>query len=185
MLRSLIQKNYGFTPSKKYKWHELGKAITNPRIQIGDYTYCCVDPEVFEGNVLYLSIPNFNDTLIIGKFCSIAVGVQFMTNDCMINHPINAVSTYPFQILEEGWAEKTLKTKSKGNIIVGNDVWIGRGATIMPGVKIGDGAIVGAYSLVTKDVAPYTIVGGNPAKFIRKRFDDQTIDFLLKLKWWD
>lgn len=163
----------------------LKNIITNPQIIVGDYTYYD-DPEDvynFEKNVLYL-FDFIGDKLIIGKFCQIATAVVFIMNGA--SHPINGFSTYPFQVFGKAWAEKSpMQVVSKGDTIIGNDVWIGKGATIMPGIKIGDGAIIGTKSLVTKDVSPYTIVGGNPAKEIRKRFDEETIQSLLALKWWD
>lgn len=123
------------------------------------------------------------DRLIIGKFCQIASGVRFIMNGA--NHAIDSISTYPFKAFGGAWAGASMHVKSKGDTIIGNDVWIGNSATIMPGVTIGNGAIIGTNSLVTKDVEPYTIVGGNPARVIRKRFDESSIQFLLKLKWWD
>ena len=163
----------------------LKNIITNPQIIVGDYTYYD-DPEDvynFEKNVLYL-FDFMGDKLIIGKFCQIATGVRFIMNGS--NHAMNGFSTYPFKVFGQSWAEKDpMQVVSKGNTVIGNDVWIGNCATIMQGVKIGDGAIIGTNSLVTKDVEPYTIVGGNPAKEIRKRFDDETIQMLLALKWWD
>lgn len=126
-----------------------------------------------------------NDKLIIGKFCQIASGVEFIMNGA--NHQMNAVSTFPFYTLE-GW-EQTPPTQNdlpiKGDTIIGNDVWIGQNATILPGVHIGDGAIIGANSVVGSNVEPYTIVVGNPAKALRKRFDEELIDIMEKLKWWD
>ena len=163
----------------------LKNIITNPQIIVGDYTYYD-DPEDvynFEKNVLYL-FDFMGDKLIIGKFCQIATGVRFIMNGS--NHAMNGFSTYPFKVFGGDWASKDpMQVVSKGDTVIGNDVWIGNGATIMQGVKIGDGAIIGTNSLVTKDVEPYTIVGGNPAKEIRKRFDDETIQMLLALKWWD
>jgi len=163
----------------------LKNIITNPQIIVGDYTYYD-DPEDvynFEKNVLYL-FDFMGDKLIIGKFCQIATGVRFIMNGS--NHAMNGFSTYPFKVSGQIWAEKDpMQVVSKGDTVVGNDVWIGNCATIMQGLKIGDGAIIGTNSLVTKDVEPYTIVGGNPAKEIRKRFDDETIQMLLALKWWD
>lgn len=162
----------------------LKNIITKPQIIVGDYTYYD-DPEDiynFEKNVLYLF--DFSvEKLIIGKFCQIATGVRFITNGG--NHSFAGVSTYPFKVMGKSWAKASMKTVSKGDTIIGNDVWIGNSATIMNGITIGDGAIIGANALVTKDVAPYTIVGGNPAKVIRKRFDDETIEFLLELAWWN
>ncbi len=162
----------------------LKNIIQNPQIRVGDYTYYD-DPEDvhnFEKNVLYL-FEFMGDKLIIGKFCQIATGVRFVMNGS--NHAMNGVSTYPFKVFGGEWSKASLDVKCKGDIVIGNDVWIGNSATIMQGVKIGDGAIIGTNSLVTKDVEPYTIVGGNPAREIRKRFDDETIMLLLKLKWWD
>lgn len=160
----------------------LKNSVTNPQISVGDYTYYH-DPEDVHNferkNVLYL-YPFIGDKLIIGKFCQIASGVRFIMNGG--NHAMEGVSTYPFDIFD---GTETVKITSKGDTLIGNDVWIGNSATIMPGVKIGDGAIIGANSLVTKDVASYTIVGGNPARLIRKRFEDAAIEFLLKLRWWD
>ncbi len=162
----------------------LKNIITNPQIIVGDYTYYDDPKDVhnFERNVLYL-FEFMGDKLIIGKFCQIATGVRFIMNGS--NHAMNGFSTYPFKVFGEEWSKASLDVKSKGDTIIGNDVWIGNCATIMQGVKIGDGAIIGTNSLVTKDVEPYTIVGGNPAKEIRKRFDEETIQLLLALKWWD
>lgn len=162
----------------------LKNIITNPQITVGDYTYYD-DPEDvhnFEKNVLYL-FDFIGDKLIIGKFCQIATGVRFIMNGA--NHAMQGFSTYPFKVFGGNWAHNPMQVESKGDTIVGNDVWIGNHATIMPGIKIGDGAIIGTGSLVTKDVEPYTIVGGNPAKEIRKRFDKETIQWLLTLQWWD
>lgn len=162
----------------------LKNIIHNPQIIIGDYTYYD-DPEDvhnFEKNVLYL-FEFMQDKLIIGKFCQIATGVRFIMNGS--NHAMNGISTYPFKVFGEDWGKASLDVKSKGDTVIGNDVWIGNSVTIMQGITIGDGAIIGTNSLVTKDVPPYTIVGGNPGKEIRKRFDADTINFLLQLKWWD
>lgn len=158
--------------------------ITKPQIIVGDYTYYDDPDDVynFEKNVLYLFYFS-TDKLIIGKFCQIATGVRFITNGG--NHPMDGISTYPFKVFGRSWAEAPLNAVSKGDIVIGHDVWIGNSVTIMQGINIGHGAIIGANALVTKDVAPYTIVGGNPAQIIRKRFDDETIEFLLKLAWWD
>ena len=162
----------------------LKNIITNPQIIIGDYTYYDDPDDVynFEKNVLYL-FEFMQDKLIIGKFCQIATGVRFVMNGG--NHPMDGVSTYPFKVFGESWADAPMNAVSKGDTIIGNDVWLGNSATVMQGIKIGHGAIIGANALVTKDVEPYTIVGGNPAQQIRKRFDDETIDFLLRLSWWD
>jgi virginiamycin A acetyltransferase len=162
----------------------LKNIINNPQIIVGDYTYYD-DPEDiynFEKNVLYL-FDFIGDKLIIGKFCQIATNVKFIMNGG--NHAMNGISTYPFKIFGHSWGRARLDSLNKGDTIIGNDVWIGINATIMPGVKIGDGAIIGSHSVVTKDVEPYSIVGGNPAKEIRKRFDEEVIEFLLELKWWN
>ena len=126
------------------------------------------------------------DKLIIGKFCAIAKGIEFVMNGA--NHRMCSVTTYPFNIMGHGWEKAAPSLKDlplKGDTIVGNDVWIGQNVTVMPGVQIGDGAIIAANSVVAKSVPAYHIVGGNPARIIRKRFDDDLISFLLELKWWD
>ena len=156
--------------------------ITNPNILVGDFTYIA-DSE-FESHVTHF-YPWSRDKLVIGKFCQIAAGVEFVMNDA--NHQMNAVSTFPFYTLE-GWDMEPPASSDmpfKGDIVIGNDIWIGQNAVILPGVHIGDGAIIGANSVVGSDVAPYTIVIGNPAKVLRKRFDDDLIDLLLRFKWWD
>lgn len=156
--------------------------ISNPNIIVGDFTYMA-DKE-FESHVTHLYEWN-NDKLIIGKFCQIASGVEFIMNGA--NHQMNAVSTFPFYTLE-GWnmnAPSIEDLPLKGDTIIGNDVWIGQNATILPGVHIGDGAIIGANSVVGSDVEAYTIVAGNPARLIRKRFDDELTSLLLKYKWWN
>ena len=162
----------------------LKNIITKPQIVVGDYTYYDDPDDVynFEKNVLYL-FDFSTDKLIIGKFCQLATGVRFITNGG--NHPMDGVSTYPFKVFGKSWESVPLNVVSKGDTVIGNDVWIGNSVTIMQGINIGHGAIIGTNALVTKDVAPYTIVGGNPAQLIRKRFDDETIEFLLKLAWWD
>ena len=162
----------------------LKNIIKSPQIEVGDYTYYDDPTDIynFERNVLYL-FEFMKDKLIIGKFCQLATGVRFIMNGS--NHAMDGVSTYPFKVFGGAWSNAWMNVISKGDTVIGNDVWIGNSATLMQGVKIGDGAIIGTNSLVTKDVEPYTIVGGNPAKVIRKRFDDETIQFLLKLKWWN
>ena len=156
--------------------------ITNKNIIVGDFTYIA-DSE-FESHVTHLYEWN-DDKLIIGKFCQIASGVEFIMNGA--NHQMNAVSTFPFYTLE-GW-EQTPPSKEdlplKGDTVIGNDVWIGQNAVILPGVHIGDGAIIGANSVVGSNVEPYTIVAGNPARVIRKRFNDKLIQTMEELKWWD
>lgn len=156
--------------------------LKNPNIIVGDFTY--ISDSDFESHVTHLY--DFNgDKLIIGKFCQIAAGVEFIMNGA--NHQMNAVSTFPFYIFE-GWDMELPSLRDlpiKGDTIIGNDVWIGQNATILPGVQIGDGAIIGANSVVGSDVAPYTIVVGNPARMVKKRFDEELITLLLRLKWWD
>ncbi len=156
--------------------------IKNPNIIVGDFTYIA-DSE-FESHVTHLYSWN-GDKLIIGKFCQIAAGVEFVMNGA--NHQMNAVTTFPFYTLE-GWdaeAPAASDMPLKGDTVIGNDVWIGQNAVILPGVHIGDGAILGASSVVGSNVEPYTIAAGNPAKPIRRRFDDEMIDLLLKFRWWD
>ena len=156
--------------------------IKNPSIIVGDFTY--IADSDFESHVTHF-YPWSRDNLIIGKFCQIAAGVEFVMNDA--NHKMNAVTTFPFYTFE-GW-EMNIPDPSemtfKGNTVIGNDVWIGQNAVILPGVHVSDGAIIGANSVVGSDVAPYTIVIGNPSKVLRKRFDDELIELLLKFKWWD
>jgi virginiamycin A acetyltransferase len=164
----------------------LKNIIKNPNIEVGDYTYYddFNDVSNFEQNVKY-HFDFTGDKLIIGKFCMIASDVKFIMNGA--NHLIDAVSSYPFAVFGNGWehAMDGKKYPVKGNTVVGNDVWLGHNSTIMPGVQIGDGAIIATNATVVKNVAPYSIVGGNPASEIRKRFSQDKIDFLLELKWWD
>lgn len=168
----------------------LKNAITDTSITVGDYTMYndfVNDPTGFEKNNVLYHYPINHDKLIIGKFCSIACNAKFLFNSA--NHTMASLSTYPFPLFFDDWElEKKNVTEAwdnKGDIVVGNDVWICYEAVILAGVTIGDGAIIGTRAVVTKDVPPYTIVGGVPAKPIRKRFDDETIAELLKLKWWD
>ncbi len=167
----------------------LKNVITAPNVFVGDYTYYddSQDPTAFERNNILFNWPEFGDKLIIGKFCALASGVTFLMGPA--NHRISSVSTYPFHVFGGAWAEKTPPHLSqlpfKGDIVIGNDVWIGRNSVILPGVHIGDGAIVAACSVVSRDVAPYTVVGGNPAAEIKKRFDGELISLLLELRWWD
>ena len=156
--------------------------IKNPNIIVGEFTYIA-DSE-FESHVTH-HYDFVGDKLIIGKFCQIAAGVEFVMNGA--NHQMNAVSTFPFYTLE-GWEMKPPAASDmpfKGDTVIGNDVWIGQNATILPGVHIGDGAIIGANSVVAGDIEPYSIVVGNPAKLIRYRFDGELTSLLLKFKWWD
>ena len=156
--------------------------LKNPNIVVGDFTYIA-DSE-FESHVTHL-YPWNNDKLVIGKFCQIAAGVEFVMNGA--NHQMNAASTFPFYTLA-GWDMKAPAPEDmplKGDTVIGNDVWIGQNTTILPGVHIGDGAIIGASSVVGSDVEPYTIVAGNPAQFIRNRFDDELTNLMLEWRWWD
>lgn len=165
----------------------IKSSVTNPDIVIGDYTYYDdpEDSENFERNVLY-HFPFIGDKLIIGKFCALAKGVKFIMNGA--NHKISGFSTYPFQIFGNGW-ERVMPQPGdlpfKGDTVIGNDVWIGYESVVMPGVRIGHGAIVAAKSVVVSDVPPYAVVGGNPAKILKKRFSDETIQALLEIAWWD
>ena len=168
----------------------LNQVVTNPNIIVGDYTMYndfVNDPTEFEKNNVLYHYPINGDRLIIGKFCSIACGAKFLFNSA--NHSLTSLSTYPFPIFFEEWglerAQVTRAWDYKGDIVIGNDVWIGYEAVILAGVTIGDGAIIGTRAVVTKDVPPYTVVGGVPAKPIRKRFPDDTIAALLALRWWD
>ena len=163
----------------------LKNYITSTNIEVGDYTYYDDPdgPENFEKNVLY-HFDFINDKLLIGKFC--AKDVTFIMNGA--NHQTSGFSTYPFFIFGNGWekfAPKSNDLPFKGNTEIGHDVWIGYNATIMPGVKIGSGAIIASKSVVTCDVPAYSVVGGNPAKVIKTRFDDKTINTLLDIAWWD
>ncbi len=159
-----------------------------PNVEIGDYTYYSDNknsPENFHERIQH-HYAFLGDKLIIGKFCAIAEGVTFIMNGA--NHRMDGITTYPFNIFGGGW-EKVAPTVEqlpfKGDTVIGNDVWIGQNVTIMPGVKIGDGAIIAANATVTKNVEPYAIVGGNPARVLKKRFSDEMIELLLKLQWWN
>ena len=164
----------------------LKNIIKNPNIIVGDYTYYddFESVENFEKNVKYL-FDFIGDKLVIGKFCMIASDVTFIMNGA--NHLSKSITSYPFAIFGKDWSNamdgKTYPTK--GDTVIGNDVWIGYGVTIMPGIRVGDGAIIATKSVVTKDVEPYSIVGGNPALTIRKRFSEEKINQLLEMSWWD
>ena len=184
-------------PAKKWYPHPgdmqtiyLRQAITDPAISVGEYTIYndfIQDPAGFERNNVLYHYPIHREQLIIGKFCSIACGAKFLFN--CANHALNSLSTYTFPLFYQEWdldkENITQAWNNKGDIVLGNDVWIGFEAVILAGVTIGDGAIVGARAVVTKDVPPYTIVGGVPAKPIRKRFSQEVITRLEKLRWWD
>ena len=168
----------------------LKNVITCPNIEVGDYTMYndfVRDPRDFEKNNVLYHYPINGDKLKIGKFCSIACGAKFLLNSG--NHAMSSLSTYTFPIYFDEWGLDVKNIRSawdnKGDIVIGNDVWIGFEAVILSGVTIGDGAIIGTRAVVTKDVPPYTIVGGVPARPIRKRFDDGIINRLEALRWWD
>lgn len=168
----------------------LKSIITRPTIEIGDFTIYndfVNDPRDFEKNNVLYHYPINHDRLIIGKFCSIACGAKFIFN--CANHTLKSLSTYTFPLFFEEWdlpkSEVSTAWDNKGDIIIGNDVWIGYDAVIMAGVHIGDGAIIGTRAVATKDVEPYSIVGGVPAKEIRKRFAPDVVAKLLELKWWN
>ena len=168
----------------------LKNVVSDPMIEVGDYTIYndfVRDPREFEKNNVLYHYPVNHDRLVIGRFCSIACGAKFLFTSA--NHTLKSLSTYPFPIFFEEWGldveDITTAWDNKGDIVIGNDVWIGYEAVIFSGVTIGDGAVIGTRAVVTKDVPPYTIVGGVPAKAIRRRFPDETISRLLDLKWWN
>lgn len=168
----------------------LNAVVQDPSIEIGDYTIYndfVSDPRLFEQNNVLYHYPINHERLVIGRFCSIACGAKFLFN--CANHSLKSLSSYTFPLFYEEWgldkADVATAWDNRGDIIIGNDVWIGFEAVIMAGVHIGDGAIIGARAVVTKDVPPYTIVGGVPAREIRKRFDAATVERLQTLKWWD
>lgn len=168
----------------------LNAVVKDPSIEVGDYTIYndfVSDPRLFETNNVLYHYPINHERLIIGKFCSIACGAKFLFN--CANHTLKSLATYTFPLFYEEWnlekADVASAWDNKGDIIIGNDVWIGYEAVILAGVHIGDGAIIGARAVVTKDVPPYTIVGGVPAREIRKRFPAETIGRLQVLQWWD
>ena len=166
----------------------IKNVVKNPRIIVGDYTYYDdVDgADQFEKHVTHF-YDFIGDKLIIGKFCAIAKGVEFVMNGA--NHRMDCATTYPFYIMGCDWGSAIAPVKNelplKGDTVIGNDVWIGQNVTVMPGVHIGDGAIIGANSVVAKNIPPYAIAVGNPCQVVRKRFDDELIELLLKFRWWD
>ena len=167
----------------------IKNVVKAPNITIGDYTYYddAVAPTEFEKNNVLFNYPEFGDHLTIGKFCMLASGTKFIMGPA--NHRLSSVTAYPFNVMGGAWIENTPPHMSqlphKGDTVLGNDVWIGRESVIMPGVKIGDGAIVAAYSVMTKDIPAYTVWGGNPARFIKNRFDEELTDLMLRFQWWN
>lgn len=165
----------------------LKPVVSDPLIEIGEYTYYDDPdgPEAFvERSVLY-HYPHMEERLIIGRFCAIAAGVRFIMSGA--NHALDGLSTYPFSIFGKGWEDPSQDWKrgARGDTVIGNDVWIGMGATIMPGVVVGDGAIIGSLAVVASDVPPYGVAVGNPAETVKRRFDGLTIRRLLHAAWWD
>ena len=165
----------------------IKNVITRPNIEVGDYTYYddINGPEHFQDHVTH-HYDFIGDKLIIGKFCAIGRGIEFIMNGA--NHRMGSVTTYPFNIMGHGWeafAPRLEELPLKGDTVVGNDVWIGQNVTVMPGIHIGDGAIIAANSVVTRDIPPYCVAGGNPCQVLRPRFDRELTEYLLELKWWD
>ena len=167
----------------------LKNVITRPGIEVGDFTIYNDfrnDPRAFQDNNVLYHYPMNHDRLIIGKFCAIGKGVEFVMNGA--NHRMNSPTTYPFNIMGGGWEQFTPALEElpfKGDTVVGNDVWIGQHVTVLPGTKIGDGAIIGANSVVSGEIPPYTVAAGNPCRVVRPRFDLELTAYLLELKWWD
>ena len=186
----MMNKHKIYPRSKDRETVYLKNVVTDPSIIVGDYTMYndfVNDPTNFQKNNVLYHYPINHDRLIIGKFCSIACGARFLFNSA--NHSLTSLATYPFPIFFEEWgldvSHITEAWDNKGDIVIGNDVWIGYEAVILSGVTIGDGAIIGTRAVVIKDVPSYTIVGGVPAKPIRKRFDEETIQKLEEIRWWD
>lgn len=177
-------------PRRDHETVYLKNVVTDPRILVGDYTFYndfVRDPAQFQSNNVLYHYPVNEERLIIGKYCSIACGTKFLFTSA--NHAMRSLSTYPFPIFANhwglDWADVASAWDNKGDIVVGNDVWIGYEAVILQGVTIGDGAIIGARAVVTRDVEPYTIVGGVPAKAIKRRFPQKTVEALRNIRWWD
>lgn len=165
----------------------LKNTVTSPFLQVGDYTYYDDEgtrPPFEQANVHYLFGPQ---RLVIGRFSAIGPGASFLMPGG--SHPMAGPSTYPFTMFGGDWTANTLDTflaiEQAGDTVIGNDVWVGREATILPGVTVGDGAVIGAHSVVTKDMPPYAVVAGNPARTIRARYDDEDVARLLRVRWWD
>ena len=166
----------------------IKNVVKASHVEIGEYTYYDDEDAIhFEKNNILFNYPEFGDHLIIGKFCSIASGTQFIMGSA--NHRINSVSTYPFPVMGGEWAKRVPDHLSqlpfKGDTVIGNDVWIGQNVTVMPGVHVGNGAIIGANSVVARDIPAYHVAVGNPCRIIKKRFEDELIEYLEKLQWWD
>jgi virginiamycin A acetyltransferase len=170
----------------------LNRVIDHPRMDIGDFSYFG-HMEPLPDYAAYLApylFPLSPERLILGKFCQIAHGVRFITSSA--NHAMGGFTTFPFDtfMLSPDTTAEDIKrmfhqSPPKGDTVVGNDVWIGMGALVLPGVTIGDGAIIGAGAVVGKDVPPYTVVVGNPARVVKSRFDKETVEELLDIRWWD
>ena len=166
----------------------LKPLITNPNILVGDYSYYDDPdgPEHFETKCVLYHFPFIGDKLVIGKFCALARNVKFIMNGA--NHKTSGFSTFPFYIFGNGWESATPQRDDmpyKGDTVIGNDVWLGYDVMLMPGVKIGDGAIIAARSVVVSDVPAYSVVGGNPAKIVKQRFSNEFVSELLSIQWWD
>ncbi len=165
----------------------LKPIVDHPMIEIGDYTYYDdpAGPEHFVSRCVLYHFEHMGDRLIIGRFCAIAEGVEFIMNGA--NHALEGFSTYPFSIFGEGWEDVHVDWAkgSRGDTVIGNDVWIGTGATILPGVTIGDGAIIGAKAVVASDVPPYSVALGNPARTVKRRFPNEVTERLLAIAWWN
>lgn len=167
----------------------LKSVITRPNIEIGDYTYYDDPdaPERFEDRNVLHHYDFMGDRLVIGKFCAIATGARFIMNGA--NHALDGLSTFPFEIFGGGWEAdfdpSGLQAGHRGDTVIGNDVWIGTQAVILPGVRVGDGAIIAAHAVVSRDVPPYAVVAGNPAEIRKMRFDDETVAALLQIAWWN
>ncbi|NVK36234.1 MAG: CatB-related O-acetyltransferase [Rhodobacteraceae bacterium] len=167
----------------------IKNVVSGPNIEVGDYSYYSdMDgAEDFQKKCVSYHFDFIGDRLVIGKFCALATGVEFIMNGA--SHVMSGLSTYPFNIFQNGWEAEfdptTYQDGNRGDTVIGNDVWIGNGATIMPGVKVGHGAIIGAKAVVAKDVADYAIVAGNPAREVRRRFSEKAIEALLEIAWWD
>lgn len=167
----------------------LKSIITSPFIEVGDFTYYNDPdgPERFEERCVLQHFDRLGDRLVIGRFCALATGIRFFMSGA--NHPLDIFSGYPFDQMAQSWRdgfdEDSLLPLARGDITVGHDVWIGNGATILPGVQIGNGAVVATQAVVTKDVPAYGIVAGNPARLLRLRFDEETIATLQSIAWWN